>query len=167
MTIKISRREFLKSTVTGFSAITTLPFQNKNFLPRMAVFSPEGQEPKGDVLVVVFQRGGMDALNDFGRPQQVQLAIVEKLAQFVPDAYRGLAFADSTIPIGAGQIMLPPKIQGRLLQALAPSPDESALDIGTGTGFLAACLARMAASVRSIEIDPDLSEQATTRLAAS
>ena len=99
-------------------------------------------------------------------PRALQVMQDVPRESFVPDAYRGLAFADSTIPIGAGQIMLPPKIQGRLLQALAPSPDESALDIGTGTGFLAACLARMAASVRSIEIDPDLSEQATTRLAA-
>jgi protein-L-isoaspartate(D-aspartate) O-methyltransferase len=84
---------------------------------------------------------------------------------FVPDAYRGLAFADAAIPIGKGQVILPPKIQGRILQALSPSPDDSVLDVGTGTGFLAACLASMAASVRSIEIDPGLSEKAAARLA--
>lgn len=84
---------------------------------------------------------------------------------FVPAAYRGLAFADASIPIGKGQVMLPPKIQGRLLQAVAPTPDDSVLDIGTGTGFLAACLARLAATVRSVEIDQDLSEGAAKRLA--
>lgn len=84
---------------------------------------------------------------------------------FVPAAYRGLAFADTSIPIGKGQVMLPPKIQGRLIQAVAPSPDDSVLDVGTGTGFLAACFARLAASVRSIEIDPDLSGEADKRLA--
>ena len=84
---------------------------------------------------------------------------------FVPDAYRGLAFADTSIPIGKGQVILAPKIQGRILQALSPSPDDSVLDVGTGTGFLAACLAGMSASVRSIEIDAHLSEQAADRLA--
>ena len=79
---------------------------------------------------------------------------------FVPAPYRGLAFADAAIPIGHGQIMLPPKIQGRLLQAVAPSPDDAVLDVGTGTGFLAACFARLAARVRSIEIIPELSDAA-------
>jgi protein-L-isoaspartate(D-aspartate) O-methyltransferase len=84
---------------------------------------------------------------------------------FVPAPYRGLAFADAAIPIGHGQIMLPPKIQGRLLQAVAPSPDDAVLDVGTGTGFLAACFARLAARVRSIEIIPELSDAAGERLA--
>jgi len=83
---------------------------------------------------------------------------------FLPVAYQGLAFADAPVPIGHGQIMLAPKLQGRLLQALALTPEQSVLDIGTGTGFLAACMARLAARVSSIDIHPELVEQAADRL---
>lgn len=86
---------------------------------------------------------------------------------FVPPAYRDLAFADAPIPLGAGQSMLPPKVDGRILQALATQPGESVLDIGTGSGFLAACLARLAGSVRSLEIFPDLATAARENLRAS
>lgn len=83
--------------------------------------------------------------------------------KFLPPDYQGLAFADTSVPIGHDQVMLPPKIQGRLLQALAPTRDDSVLDIGTGTGFLAACLARMAAQVHSVDIVPDFTAAAKTR----
>jgi protein-L-isoaspartate(D-aspartate) O-methyltransferase len=76
--------------------------------------------------------------------------------RFVPEAYRGVAFADAPIPIGHGQWMLPPALEGRILQALAPLRGERALEIGTGTGFFAACLAQMTGSVDSIEIHADL-----------
>ena len=59
---------------------------------------------------------------------------------FVPPEYRELAFADSPIPIGFGQSMLAPKLQGRILQALAVSADDSVLEVGSGTGYLTACL---------------------------
>jgi protein-L-isoaspartate(D-aspartate) O-methyltransferase len=85
---------------------------------------------------------------------------------FLPEACRGLAFADAPVPIGHGQIMLAPKIQGRLLQALALTPDDSVLDVGTGTGFLAACMARLAARVSSIDIHPELVDRATYTPAA-
>lgn len=84
---------------------------------------------------------------------------------FVPAAYRGLAFADAAVPIGHGQLMLAPKIQGRLLQALALTADDAVLDVGTGTGFLAACMARLADRVTSIDIHADLAETAAARLA--
>jgi protein-L-isoaspartate(D-aspartate) O-methyltransferase len=83
---------------------------------------------------------------------------------FLPEACRGLAFADAPVPIGHGQIMLAPKIQGRLLQALALTPDDSVLDVGTGTGFLAACMARLAARVSSIDIHPELVDRAAGQL---
>jgi len=83
---------------------------------------------------------------------------------YLPEAYRGLAFADAAVPIGHDQVMLPPKIQGRLLQALALTPDDIVLDVGTGTGFLAACMARLATRVSSIDIHPDLVAQAAARL---
>ena len=76
--------------------------------------------------------------------------------KFVPEAYRGVAFADAPIPIGHGQFMLPPALEGRILQALAPVRGERALEIGTGSGFFAACLAHLTGSVDSIEIHADL-----------
>jgi protein-L-isoaspartate(D-aspartate) O-methyltransferase len=84
---------------------------------------------------------------------------------FLPEAYRGLAFADAPVPIGHDQVMLAPKIQGRLLQALALTPDDIVLDVGTGTGFLAACMAQLSTRVSSIDIYPDLVGQAAARLA--
>jgi protein-L-isoaspartate(D-aspartate) O-methyltransferase len=87
--------------------------------------------------------------------------------QFVPERYRAVAFADSSIPLAHGQRMLPAKIHGRILQALSPTPTDMALEIGTGTGYLAACLGRLTARVRSLEIHPDLAEQARAHLLAA
>ena len=75
--------------------------------------------------------------------------------EFAPAAYRDLAFADTCVPIGHGQVMLAPKVEGRILQALEIQPDDHALEIGTGTGFFAACIGRLARSVRTIDIFPD------------
>ena len=80
--------------------------------------------------------------------------------QFVPETYRGVAFADTEIPIGHGQFMLKPAIEGRILQALAPARGEHVLEIGTGTGFFAACLAHLTGVVESIEIHGDLAAKA-------
>jgi protein-L-isoaspartate(D-aspartate) O-methyltransferase len=85
---------------------------------------------------------------------------------FVPDAYRDLAFADAPLPIGCGQYMLAPKIQGRILQALGVNPSDVALEVGTGSGYLTACLGLLASSTRSIEIHPELSTRAATNLRA-
>jgi protein-L-isoaspartate(D-aspartate) O-methyltransferase len=84
--------------------------------------------------------------------------------RFVPDAYREAAFADMEIPLAHGQHMLPPKVDGRLLQALALQRGDEVLEVGTGSGFLSACLARLARSVRSLEIHADLAEGAARRL---
>jgi|APFre7841882724_1041349.scaffolds.fasta_scaffold24685_5 protein-L-isoaspartate(D-aspartate) O-methyltransferase len=86
--------------------------------------------------------------------------------RFVPDAYVGLAYADCEPPLGNGQVMLPPKVVGRLLQALAVQPGDRALEIGTGSGYVSACLAHLGARVLSLEIDPDLAAAAQARLAA-
>ena len=86
--------------------------------------------------------------------------------RFVPDAYLSLAYADIEIPIGDGQHMLSPKVIGRLLQAVAVQPGDRALEIGTGTGYVSACLAHLGARVLSLEIDPKLADEARTRLAA-
>ena len=79
------------------------------------------------------------------------LAAVPREA-FVPADYRELAFADAPLPIGFGQSMLAPKIQGRILQALGVNPSDSALEVGTGTGYLSACLSLLGASTHSIDI---------------
>ncbi|SNR80212.1 protein-L-isoaspartate(D-aspartate) O-methyltransferase [Methylobacillus rhizosphaerae] len=84
--------------------------------------------------------------------------------QFVPDQYRGLAFADIEIPIGAGQTMLSPKMEGRILQALAIQPTDKVLEIGTGSGYFTALLASLAHEVHSIEINAELSRQAHEKL---
>jgi protein-L-isoaspartate(D-aspartate) O-methyltransferase len=83
---------------------------------------------------------------------------------FVLEEYRQLAYADTELPIGAGQRMMAPKLEARLLQALNISPNDNILEIGTGSGFLTACLARLGNWVTSIEIHPELSEQAQQRL---
>ncbi len=75
--------------------------------------------------------------------------------QFVPTGYESLAFADTEIPIGRDQAMMTPTLEGRVLQALRPAPGENVLEVGTGTGFLTACLARLAGQVTSIDIYDD------------
>jgi protein-L-isoaspartate(D-aspartate) O-methyltransferase len=85
--------------------------------------------------------------------------------KFVPEAYRGVAFADVPIPIGHGQHMLPPALEGRILQALAPARGERALEIGTGSGYFAACLAHLTGSVESLEIHADLAAGAARAIA--
>jgi protein-L-isoaspartate(D-aspartate) O-methyltransferase len=84
---------------------------------------------------------------------------------FVPPGYRELAFADTAIPLAHGQFMMPPKLEGRLLQALQLVPLDRVLEIGTGSGFLTACLGRLAESVLSIDIDDEISAAAAKRLA--
>jgi protein-L-isoaspartate(D-aspartate) O-methyltransferase len=87
--------------------------------------------------------------------------------QFAPSPYGDIAFADAPIPLPRGQSMLPAKVQGRILQALALNPADIALEIGTGSGYLAACMGRLAARVRSLEIFPELAELAQRNLFAA
>lgn len=89
---------------------------------------------------------------------------------FVLEQYRDLAFFDMAIPLKAnplpGEFMLPPKLEARMVQALALRPSDRVLEIGTGSGYMTALLARRAAHVNSIEIVPEFSAQAAARLAA-
>ena len=86
---------------------------------------------------------------------------------FVPANVKYLAFADTEIPLPHGQHMLRPSLVGKILQALDLQGTERVLEIGTGSGFLTACLAINAASVRSIELYPDLADQARANLRAA
>ena len=85
--------------------------------------------------------------------------------RFVPPAYRALAYADIEVPLAHGETMLAPKIEAKLLQALAIRPTDRVLEVGTGSGYLTACLARLGGHVVSIERHPDLLAEAETRLA--
>jgi protein-L-isoaspartate(D-aspartate) O-methyltransferase len=86
--------------------------------------------------------------------------------EFVPPGYRDLACADLAIPLPCGQHMLTPTLVGQFLQTLDLAADDAVLEIGTGSGFVSACLASLAASVRSLEIHAPLAEAARGRLRA-
>jgi protein-L-isoaspartate(D-aspartate) O-methyltransferase len=83
---------------------------------------------------------------------------------FVPPAYRELAFADTPIPIGFGQSMLAPLLQGRILQSLAAIESDTVLEVGTGTGYLTAAFGLLAGSVHSIDIRAEFTAAATANL---
>jgi protein-L-isoaspartate(D-aspartate) O-methyltransferase len=83
---------------------------------------------------------------------------------FVPERYRNLAFSDVAIPLGQGQHMMKPTVEARLLQALALQANDHVLEVGTGSGYLTACLARLATNVVSVDIIPEFSETARAKL---
>ncbi|MBU1191543.1 MAG: protein-L-isoaspartate O-methyltransferase [Gammaproteobacteria bacterium] len=86
---------------------------------------------------------------------------------FVPEKYQTtLAFSDISIPLEHHQYMLPPKLEGRLLQSLNLRPTDNVLEIGTGSGYLTACLARLSGQVLSLDIYPDFTTSAERKLAA-
>ncbi len=97
------------------------------------------------------------------------LDLIEELPRdrFVPEQYRHLAYADIEIPLGHGQHMMFPRVEARLLQALDVQPGDRVLEIGTGSGYLSACLARLGGKVTSLEIHPDLLEQGRGNLTAN
>lgn len=119
---------------------------------------------------------------DFARRQMVEqqvrcwdvsdvsvLDVMDEVArdQFVPADYRHLAYADTQIPLAAGQFMMKPIVEGRLLQSLRPRPTDTVLEIGTGSGFLTACLAKLAGSIVSVEIHAELLGMAEANLATA
>jgi len=99
------------------------------------------------------------------------LALLSEIRRedYVPEAHRALAFFDMELPLGngsvPGQTMLAPKIEARMLNDLKVQKHESVLEIGTGSGFMAALLAHRAAKVLTLEIDAALAERAATTLA--
>ena len=99
-------------------------------------------------------------------PQVLELLSVVRREDFVPLAHQALAFVDMDIPLGSApnQVMLAPRVQARLLQDLAVQKTDKVLDIGTGSGFMAALLANQAAQVLSLEIDSGLAAQAQANL---
>ncbi len=106
------------------------------------------------------------------RPWDVlNLDVLEVLAStsredFVPAQHRALAFTDMEIPLDHGEIMMAPKVEGRLLQALDITATDHILEIGTGSGYLTACLAKLGKQVDSVDLYADFTEAAKQKLAA-
>jgi protein-L-isoaspartate(D-aspartate) O-methyltransferase len=85
---------------------------------------------------------------------------------FVPSEYKDLSFADMEIPLGHGECMMAPKIEAHALQCLDIHPGERVLEVGTGSGYLTACLAWLSGNVTSIEQHADFAKSASEKLAA-
>ena len=104
------------------------------------------------------------------RPWEVlDQAVLDRLAavpreQFVPEDYRRLAYADTRIPLGDGDVMMPPREEGRLLQALALTARDHVLEVGTGSGYLAALAAGLSRRVTTVEISPERKARAEKSL---
>jgi protein-L-isoaspartate(D-aspartate) O-methyltransferase len=94
----------------------------------------------------------------------LSLLAVIKREDFVPPACRALAFVDTEVPLPAGQAMLAPKVEARLLQALRVARHERVLEVGAGSGYMAALLAHKAQHVTTLEIEPELVVMAATNL---
>jgi protein-L-isoaspartate(D-aspartate) O-methyltransferase len=98
-------------------------------------------------------------------PEVLELLHVVKRENFVPVAHKALAFADTEIPLPGGEAMLNPKVEARLLQDVNLKKHESVLEIGTGSGYMAALLAHKGRHVTSVEISPELKALAEKNLA--
>jgi protein-L-isoaspartate(D-aspartate) O-methyltransferase len=97
----------------------------------------------------------------------LSLLTVVKREQFVPAPYRSLAFMDTEVPLPGGQNMLAPRMEARILQDANVKKHESVLEIGAGSGYMAALLAHRARNVTTVEIEPELKAMAESNLAAA
>lgn len=97
-------------------------------------------------------------------PKILDLFMSTPRHEFVAESQQALAYSDIELPIGEDQSMLPPRVEARLLQALDPAEDETVLEIGTGSGYTTALLAKAAKSVTTVELFPSLQETAQQRL---
>jgi len=100
-------------------------------------------------------------------PEILDLLFVVRREEFVPPAYRALAFADLEIPLGDGERMWTPKMEARVLQELELKPSETVLEIGSGSGYFTALLSKRAGEVVSVEISARLLAEARAHLAAA
>lgn len=97
-------------------------------------------------------------------PKVLQLFLNTPRHHFVPDETKDLAYMDLEVPLSHGQVMLPPKVEAKMLQAVDVDEDESVLEIGTGSGFMTALLAQLAKEVTTVEYFADLSASAQEKL---
>lgn len=98
-------------------------------------------------------------------PQVLNLLQRIPREDFVLPEYRSLAFTDMPLPIGHDQVMMEPKLEARMIQSLAIQPGDKVLEVGTGSGYVTAMMANLAAQVVSVEIEPELLQQAARRIA--
>jgi protein-L-isoaspartate(D-aspartate) O-methyltransferase len=98
-------------------------------------------------------------------PEVLDLLVAVKREAFVPAAYQSLAFVDTEIPLPNGEHMFAPKMEARILQEIAPQQHEDVLEIGAGSGYMAALLAAKARHVTTVDIDPVLRDMAAKNLA--
>jgi protein-L-isoaspartate(D-aspartate) O-methyltransferase len=94
----------------------------------------------------------------------LELLTIVKREDFVPAAYKALAFVDTEIPLPGGEAMFTPKLEARLLQEVAVKKHENVLEIGAGSGYMAALLAHKARHVTTVEILPELKTLAEANL---
>ena len=102
---------------------------------------------------------------DVLEPRVLQVLSTLPREAFVAPDHRNLAYADLALPLAHGEFMMKPVVEGRTLQALQLKPSDEVLEIGTGSGYLTACLATLARSVVSLELHADLADPARERLA--
>jgi protein-L-isoaspartate(D-aspartate) O-methyltransferase len=119
-----------------------------------------------------FERARFNMVEQQIRPWEVldqqvlDLLFKVRREEFVPENYRNLAFADLEIPIGHGEHMLAPRVEARMLQALAIAENDRILEVGTGSGYMTALLAAMGGHVYSVDIVNDFTRTAGEKLAA-
>lgn len=124
-------------------------------------------------MAMNFEQARQNMVENQVRPWEVLDArVLDVIARvrredFVAAEHRQLAFADVCLPLGHGEVMMKPVLEGRVLQALELTGTERVLEIGTGSGFLTACLAGLAESVVSVDIHADFTNAAARRLAAA
>ena len=124
-------------------------------------------------MAMNFEQARQNMVENQVRPWEVLDArVLEVLGRvrredFVAPEHRQLAFADVCLPLGHGEVMMKPVLEGRVLQALELASTERVLEIGTGSGFLTACLAGLAGEVVSVDIHADFTAAAAARLAAA
>ncbi|HEX5694072.1 MAG TPA: protein-L-isoaspartate O-methyltransferase [Arenimonas sp.] len=99
-------------------------------------------------------------------PRVLETLMTVRREDFVPPRHRKLAFADLPLPLEHGEVMMKPVVEGRMLQAMAITPGDDVLEIGTGSGFVTACLASLARDVTSIDRHAEFVERTQARLVA-
>ena len=121
-------------------------------------------------MTMNFEQARRNMVQQQVRPWEVLdprvLSLFESLQRedFVPVRYRKMAFADLNIPLEHGEVMMKPVVEGRMLQALDVQPEETVLEVGTGSGFITACLAQLAKEVVSVDIHASFTEGTGRRL---